>query len=151
MRKFILLCSDELKAIFAEIAVNTFLKPTHPEMLKTCGPVIFTRNTKRVNIALTLLFPVNKFNTKLKRTLDSTHKTLFVNAKKPIVVNKGRDRRFTDTYSADFFRFNNCNIQHLAHDLRQGCSRHPSSSTATSNNHSFDFIFSLHQLLSLSV
>ena len=60
---------------------------------------------KRVNIAVTKLTPITKFNAEFEGCAGRAHKLCLVNAERIIKETNMGQGSFSNTYSADFIRF----------------------------------------------
>ena len=140
MRKLALVGCQQFQAIgVVRLAVPT-LAPVQPEVLKSCRPVILSRDAEGMKISFSLFAPIVELDAQFESGLGRRHELGFIDTEKPIESGEGRDRTFAHTHGADHIAFNQRNFDRPPHGPRNGGCRHPSRCSAAGDNNTPDWV-----------
>ena len=116
-----------------------------PEMLESRTPVIGAGGAERMDVFLTHVFPVLEGDAELEGGLGGRHEVLFLHLEQAQVGHQWRNGRFPDPHGPDLLRFDQGNVEYLAHGPDQQGGRHPACGAPAGNHY---FLYPLVQLAS---
>ena len=84
-------------------------------MLETGCPVIRSGITKGMNVFMVDIAPVLERDSQLEGGLGCRHELLFLDIEQPVIPDQWRNGRLTNADGSDLVRFDQCDVEHLAH------------------------------------
>jgi hypothetical protein len=130
----VLLRGLQLQTIIAVVAGQAAPSALEPEMLESCGPMVFAADAEGVDVILTDIAPVLETDAQLERSLGRGHERLLIDVQQSVERHQRRNGRLAHTDGGNFVRLDQGDVEVLAQRLGQRGGRHPACSSATGDD-----------------